>query len=44
MENNYEAPELTMIGEASDVVMGTSSIGLDSNGHNVSTDFEFEED
>ena len=44
MENNYEAPELTVIGDAGEVVMGIASIGDDSNGHNVSTDFEFEED
>jgi hypothetical protein len=44
MENNYEAPELTLVGEASDVVMGTVAMGLDSNGHNTSPDFEFEED
>ena len=44
MQNNYEAPELTLVGEASEVVMGIASIGFDSNGHNASTDFEFEED
>ena len=44
MQNNYEAPELTLVGEANEVVMGTAAIGLDSNGHNAATDFEFEED
>lgn len=44
MENNYEAPELTLVGETNDVVMGITSFGNDSNGHQTAPDFEFEED
>jgi hypothetical protein len=44
MENNYEAPELTLVGETSEVVMGIASFGGDSNGHLAAPDFEFEED
>jgi hypothetical protein len=44
MEKKYEAPELVLIGQASEVVMGITSIGTDSNGHLAAPDFEFEED
>jgi hypothetical protein len=44
MENNYEAPELTLVGETSEVVMGIASFGGDSNSHLAAPDFEFEED
>lgn len=44
MENNYEAPELLSVGEASEVVMGVGLSGFDSLGHQTGSDFEFEED
>ena len=43
MENNYEAPELTLIGDADEVVMGLSSSGSDLPFEN-GWDFEFEDD
>lgn len=43
MQKKYEAPELTAIGRADDVVMGSGSMGLD-NGHFGAPDFEFEHD
>jgi len=43
MENNYEAPELTLIGEADEVVMG-ASIGGDDFPRSFGLDFEFEQD
>lgn len=43
MQNKYEAPELTLIGEANDVVMGTDGNGLDFP-LETSPDFEFEQD
>ena len=43
MQNNYEAPELTLIGEANEVVMGLSGDGLDLP-HEFAMDFEFEQD
>ena len=43
MQKKYEAPELMLIGEANDVVMGTSFGGIDLP-YNTATDFEFEED
>ena len=43
MQKKYEAPELTLIGEANDVVMGTSGTGLDLP-HLSGLDFEFEQD
>ena len=43
MQNNYEAPELTLIGEANEVVMGTS-IGGDDFPRSFGFDFEFEQD
>jgi hypothetical protein len=39
MEKNYEAPELTLIGEASEVVMGIGLSGLDSFGHQTASGF-----
>ena len=44
MEKKYEAPELTLIGEASEVVMGFALSGPDSFGHQTASDFEFEQD
>jgi len=43
MQNNYEAPELTLIGEANEVVMG-SAIGGDDFPKQFGLDFEFEQD
>ena len=43
MQNNYEAPELTWIGEANEVVMGNGGSGLDFP-HEFGADFEFEQD
>lgn len=43
MEKNYQAPELTLIGEADEVVMGSGIGGVDYP-HLAAPDFEFEED
>ena len=43
MQNNYEAPELTLIGEANEVVMGLNGSGFDL-AHEFGADFEFEQD
>ena len=43
MENRYQAPELLLIGEADEVVMGSGISGFDSP-HLAAPDFEFEED
>ena len=43
MQNIFEAPELTLIGEANDVVMGLSGSGLDMP-YEFGADFEFEHD
>ena len=43
MQNNYEAPELTLIGEANEVVLGLSGGGLDFP-YEFAGDFEFEHD
>lgn len=43
MENNYEAPVLTLIGRADEVVMGTGNMGLDMP-EETAPDFEFEQD
>jgi len=43
MQEEYEAPELTPIGEADEVVMGASGDGLDLP-HEFAADFEFEQD
>ena len=43
MQNNYEAPELTLIGEANDVVMG-AGIGGDDLPKQFGLDFDFEQD
>lgn len=43
MENTYEAPELTLIGDANEVVMGTGIAG-DDFPKQFGADFEFEED
>jgi len=43
MQKNYEAPELTLIGQASEVVMGLGSWGDDAPQLSA-PDFEFEQD
>ena len=43
MQNQYEAPELTAIGEADEVVMGIG-IGGDDVPKYFGADFEFEHD
>jgi len=43
MEKEYEAPELTLIGEANEIVMGLGGSGFDLPYENA-IDFEFEED
>ena len=43
MKNNYEVPELTLIGEANEVVMGTGA-GGDDFPKQFGMDFEFEQD
>lgn len=43
MQNKFEAPELTMIGKAEDVVMG-SNFGGDDLPCQLAADFEFEQD
>jgi len=43
MQEEYEAPELTLIGQADEVVMGASGSGLDLPFEN-GWDFEFEQD
>lgn len=43
MQKQYEAPELTLIGQADEVVLGMSGNGADNNGLSAE-DFEFEQD
>ena len=43
MQNTYEAPELTLIGQASDVVLGAGGSGFDMP-QQTAPDFEFEQD
>jgi hypothetical protein len=43
MRNKFEAPELTLIGEAGEVVMGMGTLGGDSP-LETAPDFEFEHD
>ena len=43
MQNIYEAPVLTLIGEANDIVMGFTSGGDDAP-NQLAFDFEFEQD
>ncbi len=43
MQNQYEAPELTLIGEANEVVMGAGT-GGDDLPRFFTLDFEFEHD
>ena len=43
MNNQFEAPELALIGAADEVILGVSGIGDDHIGFS-SSDFEFEQD
>jgi hypothetical protein len=43
MKKNYEAPELNLIGQANDVVMGSGDPGFDAP-QLAAPDFEFEHD
>ena len=43
MQKQYELPNLTVIGEAENVVLG-ASVGLGDFGMQVVPDFEFEQD
>ncbi|HXS00594.1 MAG TPA: lasso RiPP family leader peptide-containing protein [Pyrinomonadaceae bacterium] len=43
MQSKYEAPALTLIGDANDIVMGFSS-GGDDLPNQLAFDFEFEQD
>ncbi|HEX6717938.1 MAG TPA: hypothetical protein VF088_12545 [Pyrinomonadaceae bacterium] len=43
MQNQYETPELTLLGEADAVIMG-SGIGGDDLPRQLAPDFEFEHD
>jgi hypothetical protein len=43
MQNKYEAPELTLVGQAEVIVMG-SSVGGDDLPNQLALDFEFEQD
>jgi len=43
MEKIYDAPELRLIGEASEVVMGGGGLPIEANGI-TAPDFEFEQD
>lgn len=44
MHKSYETPELTLIGEAEDIVMGVGLGGSDTSGMLGAPDFEFEQD
>jgi len=43
MQKRYEAPELTLIGQADEVVMGSTNGGVDLPNESA-PDFEFEHD
>ena len=43
MQKQYEAPELTLIGQADEVVLGCGGSGNDCPGQ-CAPDFEFEQD
>ncbi len=44
MQKLYEAPQLTLIGQANDVVMGSGCCGNDGGTQQFAPDFEFEHD
>ena len=43
-KNEYAAPELKLVGETSDVVLGLPGVGGDYDGQDYIPDFEFYED
>ena len=43
MQNKYEAPELTLVGQAEEVVLGFG-LGGDDVPNQLAPDFEFEQD
>jgi len=43
MQKNFDAPELRLIGQAGEVVMGAGTFG-DDNPLQTAPDFEFEQD
>jgi hypothetical protein len=43
MQSKFEAPELTLVGHANEVVMG-SGLGTDDFPNQTAPDFEFEHD
>ena len=43
MQTQYEAPELTLIGHAEELILGIGGMGGDGNGFGA-PDFEFEQD
>ena len=43
MQKQYEAPELTLIGQAEEVILGSTGNGSDNNGWTAG-DFDFEPD
>jgi hypothetical protein len=43
MQKSYEAPELMLVGEANDVILGFLGNGYDDNGQSA-FNFEFQED
>jgi hypothetical protein len=43
MPNKYEAPELTLIGQADEVILGSGGMGFDAPFESA-PDFEFEHD
>jgi hypothetical protein len=44
MQKSYDAPELTLIGQAEDVVLGSGGFGGAFLVENTGLDFEFEQD
>ena len=43
MQKEYKAPELTLLGQANDIVMGVGNSGVDMP-EQAAPDFEFEQD
>lgn len=43
MQKQYEAPELTLIGQADEVILGIG-VGCSDMGQEFAPDFEFEQD
>ena len=43
-KDEYAAPELKLVGETSQVVLGIPGVGGDPDGQNIVPDFEFQTD